>query len=189
MIKNTRLLKKTIIITALIALAISWRVINHNFQIAPNLELVTTVSVLAAIIVNWQAALIVPITTMILSDMIIGNSSIFVFTWSSFMIIGLGAILLRKFSQKPKSQIIYSFGFATISSLFFFVITNFGVWAQGWYPATWVGLSDCFVMAVPFYRTMLIGNMILVPASVAAYQLIKSRLVVKNLVINTLISK
>lgn len=187
MIKITKNLKNIVLIITLIILAVSWRVINHNFQIAPNLELVTVASVLAAVIIGWKAALIVPISTMIMSDLIIGNSSIFIFTWSSFVVIGLAALLLRKLANKPKSQIIYSAGFAVASSFFFFIVTNFGVWAQGWYPATMAGLTSCFVAAVPFYRTMLIGNLILVPTAVSVWQYIKARQMTKNLVVNSLV--
>lgn len=187
MTKTKTILKKVAFIIILIGLAIGWRVINHNFQIAPNLELVTVVSVIATIVIGWRAAVIVPISTMILSDLIIGNSSIFIFTWSSFVVIGLAAILLRKLNQKPKSQVVYSVGFAVAGSFFFFIVTNFGVWAQGWYPATWAGLGDCFMMAIPFYKTMLIGNMILVPTAVATWQFVKVRHTAKNLVVDTLV--
>jgi hypothetical protein len=186
---NKKYTKNTIFIICLIVLAFGWRIINHNYQFAPNLELVTAVSVLSAIIFGWRIALIVPITTMIISDIIIGNSSIFIFTWGSFAIIGLSAVVLRKLNTKPKIQILSSVGFAVASTFLFFVITNFGVWLQGWYPMTWAGLVDCFVMAIPFYRTMLIGNIILVPSAVIVWQVVRSRQIVKSLVINSLVGK
>ena len=174
---------KNIALTAfLISVAVGWRIINHNYSIAPNLELITAVSVLAAIIIGWKAAIIVPLISMILSDLIIGNSSIFVFTWGAFAIIGLGSLVLRKVNNKPKAQIVYSLGFAVASSFTFFIITNFGVWAQGWYPATLAGLITCYTVALPFYRTMLIGNMIIVPIAVYVWQLVKARETKKELV-------
>lgn len=185
--KNTKIIKQITVAIALICLAVGWRVINYNFHIAPNLEIVTTASVLAAIILGLRAGIIVPLATMILSDLVIGNSSIFIFTWSAFVIIGLSASLLRKFNKKPISQIVYSFGFAIAGSFTFFVVTNFGVWAQGWYPATWAGLADCFIMAIPFYRTMLIGNIILVPTAVGAWQLVRIRMASKDLVVDSLV--
>lgn len=189
MIKNSKTLKNTILIICLVTLAVGWRVINHSYQIAPNLELVTTVSVLAAVVMGWRAALIVPITTMVVSDLIIGNTSIFVYTWGSFAFIGLGATLLRKLNNKPKLQILTSVGFATISSFLFFVVTNFGVWAQGWYPATFAELMNSYTMAIPFYRTMLIGNLIIVPTVVTIWQLVKSRQTSKALIVNPLVRK
>lgn len=172
MTKNT--IKKITLIICLIALAVSWRIINYKYQLAPNLELVTVISVLAAITLGLRAAIIVPLAVMALSDAIIGNSSILFFTWGSFALIGASAVLLRKLNNKPKTQILSSIGFAAISSTLFFLVTNFGVWLQGWYPATLTGLSDCYQMAIPFYRTMFIGNLILVPAAITIWQLVKA---------------
>ena len=187
MTKKNTMIKIISLTMGLVVLAVVWRILNNKYQIAPNLEIITAVSVIAAIVINWRAALIVPITSMVVSDIFIGNSSIFIFTWGAFAIIGLGATFLRKFSDKPKLQILYSLGFAVASSFTFFVITNFGVCLQGWYPATIAGLVNCFVMAVPFYRTMLIGNIILVPSTVMIWQLVKNRAAVKNLVVNSFV--
>lgn len=182
-------MKKIILPILLIALAVGWRIINHEYQFAPNLEIVTAVSIIAAVTIGLRAAIVVPIAAMILSDLIIGNSAIFMFTWSSFALIGASAVVLRKLNNKPAKQIMYSAGFAAISSLAFFLITNFGVWAQGWYPATFAGLMNSYVMAIPFYRTMLIGNLIIVPSAVAIYQLVKNSQTVKSLVIDPLVRK
>ena len=187
MTKKNMMIKNISLTIILVTLAVGWRIVNNKYQIAPNLEIITAVSVLAAITIGWRAALIVPIASMMISDIFIGNSSIFMFTWVSFAVIGLGATFLRKFNKRPKSQILYSFGFAVASSFTFFLVTNFGVWLQGWYPATISGLVNCFVMAVPFYRTMLIGNIILVPSTVMIWQLVKNLATLKNLVVNSFV--
>jgi uncharacterized membrane protein len=186
MTQQTKTIKYVALISILTALAVSWRLVNHNFALAPNLEIVTSVTVLAALVLGFRAALILPIATMIVSDLFIGNSSIFVFTWGSFAIIGLGALLMRKLNEKPKLQILSSFGFAIASSFMFFAVTNFGVWLQGWYPMTLTGLVDCYIAAIPFYRTMLIGNLVFVPIVVSAWQLAKVRY---PSVVNSLIGK
>lgn len=180
MTKNKTLLIKIASAACLIAVAVGWRILNHEYNFAPNLELVTTAAVLAAIILGTRAAIAVPLLAIVLSDMIIGNSKIFIFTWSAFAIIGIGAILLKKLNEQPKKQILASAAFAIASSFLFFLVTNFGVWAQGWYPPTWDGIVTCFTLAIPFYRTMLIGNLILVPSTVATWHLVKSRLTAKQ---------
>lgn len=184
--KNT--IKKISIIALLITVAVAWRIVNHKYSIAPNLEIVTAVSVLAAIIIGFSGAVIVPLGSMIVSDLFIGNSSIFVFTWGSFAAIGLLALLLRKLNTKPKAQIATSFIFAISSSFLFFIVTNFGVWLQGWYPPTLDGLLTCFALAIPFYRTMLTGNIILVPSAVAIYQLVRSHNLARLSIIDSLSS-
>jgi hypothetical protein len=50
-------------------------------------------------------------------------------------------------------------GAALASSIIFFVLTNFGVWAFGsWYPKTWEGLVACYVAAIPFFHNTLLGD-------------------------------
>ncbi len=187
MTKNNTLLKNAVLIICLIAAAVTWRIINHNYNFAPNLELITTASVIAAVAIGLRGAMIVPIASMVISDVVIGNTSIFVFTWSSFAIIGALAILLRKLNDKPAKQVLYSIGFAAGSSFLFFLVTNFGVWAEGWYPATWAGLVSSYTLALPFYRTMLIGNLILVPTAIAAWQIVKARQAAKSSVVDSLV--
>ena len=180
-------IKNIIIVSLLITIAVGWRIVNHSMQLAPNLELVTVASVIACLIVGARAGIIVPVASMVISDCILGNSDIFIFTWGSFAIIGLGTTIFKKLNNKPANQILSSIGFAAGSSFLFFAVTNFGVWLQGWYPATLNGLMTSYAQAIPFYRTMLIGNLILVPAAVAVYQYIKAKQTAKNLVVDTFI--
>jgi hypothetical protein len=63
-----------------------------------------------------------------------------------------GYFLLKKITFKK--VLMTSIG----SSLVFFVITNFGVWATGSiYPLSINGLISCFVLAIPFYKGTLLG--------------------------------
>lgn len=178
--KKNSIITKVLAVSLLVALAVSWRIINHEYTFAPNLELITTVSVLAAILFGARYGLLTALSSMIISDMIIGNSSIFIVTWSAFALIGLSAGIMRKFNKQSSKQVMMSVGFAIISSFTFFAVTNLGVWLQGWYPMTWAGFSTCFINAIPFYRTMIIGNLILVPAAVSAYQFARIKFEAKS---------
>lgn len=169
-------IKNILTIAVLVIIATSWRIINHNFMFAPNLELVTAVSVLAAIIIGWRGALIVPLATMAISDAVIGTSPIIIATWSSFALIGVAALVLKRFNKQPVKQVVGATGFAVVSSTLFFLITNFGVWLQGfgvYYAGSLAGLGASYAMGLPFYRTMLIGNVIVVPTAVMIYQLVR----------------
>ena len=43
----------------------------------------------------------------------------------------------------------------------FFVLTNFGVWGiDNLCPKTTAGLVDCYVAAIPFFRNMLLGDLL-----------------------------
>ena len=75
------------------------------------------------------------------------------------------------------------------SSLGFFVVSNFGVWAFGGgaiYPLNFAGLVECYVMAIPYLRNTLISMAVFLPllfsrvtltkpASVPEYRLASSR--------------
>ena len=42
-------------------------------------------------------------------------------------------------------------GSSLLSSVLFFLVSNFGVWAvQNMYPHTFAGLIECYMMAIPF---------------------------------------
>lgn len=48
---------------------------------------------------------------------------------------------------------------ALASSLSFFVLTNFAVWANGHlYPHTLSGLAACYTAAIPFYQNQIAGD-------------------------------
>ena len=52
------------------------------------------------------------------------------------------------------------------SSIGFFLVTNFGVWAFGGgavYPHTLAGLGECYVLAIPFLRNTLVSMAVFLP--------------------------
>jgi hypothetical protein len=86
------------------------------------------------------------------------------FVYGSFLLnVLLGRALMR--TENPALLGATALG----ASVQFFVITNFGVWLTSAlvfpggvhsYPATLGGLLDCFVLAVPFYRGTLAGDLL-----------------------------
>ena len=156
-----------LVAAALIATAVIWRLINWNYSVAPNLELVTASALAAGVFLSRRAALVVPLSIMAISDILIGNSMILLFTWSAFAIIGLIGVAIGRLKASPTKLMLASLGAAIGGSIFFFLFTNFGVWLLGdgsSYTKNWSGLMQCYYMGLPFYRTMLAGNLVFVPA-------------------------
>lgn len=154
-------LKKLIFASFLIALGIFFRTFWH---LAPNVEYVTAASLLAGAYLGKKYALLVPFTIMVLSDTLIGNSNIFVFTWSGYLLIGL----MGQMGLMGKSNLKRATAAGVLASLFFFVWTNFGVWLMdswGMYPRTIGGLMESYVMGLPFLKLNLLGNLFFVPVS------------------------
>lgn len=73
--------------------------------------------------------------------------------------LSLGLIALMGYFLKPK-KLLSSTLLLALSSLLFFLITNFGVWlSDSLYPLTAAGLSLCYTAAVPFLLNNLMGTL------------------------------
>ena len=164
------------IAVAFVALAIVFRLVREEIGAPPNLELVTSAAFVAAVLVRYRLAFLAPLVVAVVSDLALGNTSIALFTWSAWLVIGLGALLTR--GTSGWGRVGAAAGLGVGGSLWFFLWTNFGVWFQGrgfWYPAGLDGLVASYVAGLPFLRTMLVGNLVLLPV-VAAGTLLVERL-------------
>lgn len=116
-------------------------------------------------------AFAIPLAAMFLTDAIIGFYSSAWLTYLSFaLIVVLGIVMLKKVSVK-------NLIFASISSsISFFAITNFGVWALGTlYPKTPAGLMESYIAAIPFFQNSLIGDLFFVGVMFGVYELVKHK--------------
>ena len=63
-------------------------------------------------------------------------------------------------------------GAVLTSSVAFFVLSNFGMWASGYYPRTLAGLVECYVAALPFFRNTLTSDVLYSAVLFGGYALI-----------------
>lgn len=162
-------MQKIIFAAILIAIAVILRTVGH---IAPNIEYVTAAALLAGAYLGKKYAVFVPFVIMVLSDTLIGNTNIFIFTWSAYLLIGCLGYL-----GNLRGKIIRATGVGILASVFFFLWTNFGVWALdswGMYPRTLGGLMEAYVMGLPFLKMTLMGNLFFVPVSFVIVELAKN---------------
>ena len=89
----------------------------------------------------------------ILTDIFIGIHSTIIFTWGTVILIGL-------YSKYFKNTIFQRAAGAFIGAVIFFVISNFGVWLQGDYDYTIVGLIECYILAIPFFHFTLLSTIL-----------------------------
>ena len=141
----------------LIMLAIVGRLIPHPDNFTP----VAAVALFAgALLPGWRAAAVV-LAVVVVSDFLLGFApgllSLGVYT--GFMAgIGLGRWLGIERPWQTTAAVV------SANSLTFFIITNFIVWALPHahsdvnYAHTFDGLVECYVMALPFLRNALIGD-------------------------------
>lgn len=159
------LTRKNIIIAALLlAVGIGGRMALLAY---PNIETLTAVSILAGALLGPQLGLAVALFSVVGSDMMIGNTNILLYTWSAWAMIGVGSTVLKKNKGKLavwSETFRYTAG-GVVTTLFFYLWTNFGVWhIGGLYPHTLDGLVLCYMNALPFLRNQLLGNLLIVPA-------------------------
>lgn len=154
-----------IIAVVLITIGVVGRLARINYlPELYNVEPFTAMSLLAGSMLAGGYALSVPLSMIAISDMVIGNTPIMFFTWSAWAIIGLGGTILRKRKAPTLKFSLQLTGMGVVSSLFFFLWTNFGVWLiDGMYPHTFAGLMQSYIMGLPFLRNNLFGNLIIVP--------------------------
>lgn len=69
--------------------------------------------------------------------------------------LGLG-LLLRKNDNLWRVA-----GASLAASVSFYLVSNFGSFLfMEMYPKTWAGLAECYTLAIPFFRTTLVSDMI-----------------------------
>lgn len=145
------------VLTGLVIIAAITRIISHNMHFIPNVSPIMAVAIFGgAYFADKRIAFLIPLISMLISDLFIGFHNDIAAVYFSFALgVFLGYYIRKRI--KPSSVIISSL----TGSLIFFLITNFSVWlVDGWYPLNFAGLTDCFIKAVPFFRTALIGDII-----------------------------
>ena len=87
------------------------------------------------------------------TDLIIGFHSTILFTWGSVIIIGLISNYFNK-------SILFRISGCLIGAFLFYLITNFGVWTNGFYGYSLEGLISCYILALPFFGYSLLSALI-----------------------------
>lgn len=130
------------------------------FDLGPNVELVMTAAVLAAMYLGRKWGIGVALISLAVSDLVLGNTLIMIFTWSAFAAIVLGGAWIKR---RPFRAGVYGLG----SALFFYFYTNFGVWLMGGlYPHTLAGLVRSYAMGLPFLRLHAVSSVLFLSASI-----------------------
>lgn len=140
-------------IACLIGLDFAARLLPH----APDFTPVAATALFAATVLRVRTlAVFVPIVGMMLGDAVLGTYDLRVMTavYATLALPAGAAFLSSRLRSRLTTPILLS------SSLIFFVVTNFAVWAfSPIYAANVAGLVKCYVAALPFLRNMLAGDL------------------------------
>jgi len=139
------------IITGMVLAAAMFRLFPHP----PNFTPIAAMAIFAgAHIADRRLALLVPLAAMFASDLLIGLHSAIVLVYVSMAISVVIGMQL-----KNKIRFTTVAGASVLSSVLFFIITNFGVWlTTGMYTPNLSGLMASYVAAIPFFQNSLLGD-------------------------------
>ena len=148
---NKKLITDVIPALTVIILAVILRLLPHP----PNFAPISAMALFGGVYLSKRYALIVPFIALFVSDIFLGFHSTMVFVYGSFILTGLIGVSLKN-HKKPG----YILGASLLSSILFFLITNFGVWlVTDFYPHNFAGLIQSYTEAIPFFRNTVLGDL------------------------------
>tara|TARA_B100000575_G_C23084744_1_gene625118 strand:+ start:911 stop:1423 length:513 start_codon:yes stop_codon:yes gene_type:complete len=126
--------------------------IFRYFPHPPNFTPVLALTLYASMYFGLRSSPFV-ILAFALSDFFIGFHNVLIFTWGSLALISLVGIFGKSFYSRLSLLI--------LSSIIFFVFTNFGVWLfSDFYTKDINGLFKCYVLAIPFFTNTIISTFV-----------------------------
>lgn len=157
------------VLISMILLAAATRLIPHP----PNVTSLTAIALFGgAYFWDRRLAFLVPLTALFVSDLVLGFYHHMEVIYLSFALI----VAVGMWLQIRRTTLAVA-GAALASSVLFFVLTNFGVWAfEAVYPKTLEGLITCYVAAIPFFQNTIIGDLIYTAVLFAGFALLERHL-------------
>ena len=148
----------------LITLGIAARFLPHPANFAP----IGAIAIFSGLYLPKKWAVVLPLVAMFFSDLFLGFYAwqIMLAVYGSFIIMGLIGLAVRK--NKKIGTVL---GGTILGSVVFYLVTNGAVWAFGsLYAHNLAGLIQSYIMAIPFFRNSLLGDLFYTGALVGAYE-------------------
>jgi hypothetical protein len=157
----------------LILFGAAMTLVKHPWNITP----MGAIALFAgAYLLNRPLAIAVPIAALAISDLTKtlldphwgftqANVLAMVFKYLGFVGVALCGQLVRR-ERAPLAAYVTSLGGAALGgAVLFFLVSNFGSWLtpEFGYERSFSGLLQCYVAGLPFFRAMLVGDLIYVP--------------------------
>jgi hypothetical protein len=151
MLQKERLVIRTIVILAMVALAAVLRILPHPWNFTP----VGAMALFAgAVIKDRRVAFLFPLVALFVGDIFVGFHKLMPLVYASFLIdVALG------YAIRNHRSVARIGGATALGALQFFLVTNFGVWAflEG-FPKTAAGLTACYMAGLPLLLNTLAGD-------------------------------
>lgn len=154
--------QKENLIILFILISVWFRLIPH----LPNFTPVTSLALFSGLMLKRKWLSIgIPLVAMMLSDLVLGFSSISIWVYLGFVLVTIIGWFLNVMNVKS----------ILLSSLVFFIVSNFGAWLIG-YPHTIEGLVMCYTLAIPFFGYSILGDLFWGYTFKYSYKLLESKI-------------
>ncbi len=142
------------LVSAIVLSAALSRILPHPYNFTP----IGSMALFGGAILGRKFwSFIVPLAALFISDAIIGFHSGMLSVYASFVLITTLGILFLK--QVTFSRV---FVLSLVSSILFFLVTNFAVWyGSSFYAQSFGGLVSSYVAGLVFYQNSFFGNLFL----------------------------
>ncbi len=184
--KENNNFRVVLLCAALVLIATISRIVNaemHWYNFGP---LVAISLFSGAILKNKSYAYILPLAAYLLSDIyieIVHHNGFY--GWGQFFVYGGMAMVVFLGTLMRKVNALKVLGFSIGGSLLFWLISNFGVFIDGYYGPGLQGIAATYLAAIPFYKqdgvatelffNAIIGDVIFSGVLFGAYALLKNR--------------
>lgn len=155
-----------------------WTFVARLVPHAANMTPLGALALFAGVYLPRRWGWLVPLGVLLVSDAWLGGYELPVMlsVYGSFALVTWIGAALKQSSFLPRVLI----GPLASSTLFFFV-TNFSVWAATpWYAKNFEGLMTSYTLALPFWKNMLVGDILYTAIFFGIAKLFTKRVIIKN---------
>lgn len=159
-------MKQMIFLLSLIVLAAGARLLPH----APNFTPLGALALFSGYFFPNRNYGLLPLMALAISDLLLGGfyGPVMFYVYAGFAL----TFLLGRLVVQQRVRLGRVLGTSLVSSILFYLITNFAVWFHGsLYPHNLAGLMESYVVALPFFRNSLLGDFFYNTVFFAAYSL------------------
>jgi hypothetical protein len=146
-----------IVFSLLLAIGVAGRWAQPDWNFTP---LAAVAAIGSYYFASLGAAVLLPVCVLAVSDLALSAHD----SWAvllSVQVMMLLPVLMGRLARRTHGWRLAGLGALTgiVPATAFFVVTNFVHWAStSMYEKTWAGLMTCYAAGVPFYRSMLAGD-------------------------------
>ena len=161
-------MNKKLIITTLIFTAVT--IVARMLPHVPNVAPMAALALFSGVYLPKRWSIVVPMVAMLISDSVVGF-----YEWQVVVAVYLGFAITVMIGWQVRKNVqpLSALAGSLSGSIVFFLLTNAAVWAFAqMYAHTLGGLMDSYVMAIPFFKFSLVGDVAWTTVFFATYQLV-----------------